>query len=139
MLADGVDPDLLDIGPLGYADAALDSWQTFARLKDEGVIPERTRFQVCMPSCGALLTSFVHPDSAPSGLIEGDAVVLESARGRVNAVLRLDSRQRRDVAIVPKGGSFDRGTSANSLIQARPTDRGLGAAFLDCRVRLLTP
>jgi len=65
VLADGVDPDQLDIGPLGYADAALDSWKTFVRLKDERVIPDRTRFQACMPSCGALLTSFIHPDSAP--------------------------------------------------------------------------
>jgi hypothetical protein len=65
VLADGIDPESLDIGPLGYADAALESWDVFSRLIEEGIIPTGTRFQVCMPSCGALLTSFIHPDSAP--------------------------------------------------------------------------
>jgi hypothetical protein len=38
---------------------------------------------------------------------------------------------------VPKGGHFDRGHSANALIAARATDLGLGAAYLDCMVRIL--
>ena len=63
-LSDDADPQTLDIGPLGYADAALESWATFARLRDEGVIPAGARFMVSMPSCVALLTSFVHPDDA---------------------------------------------------------------------------
>ncbi len=88
---------------------------------------------------GDRLPVTVHPDRAPAGLGEGDAVVVESARGRLSAVLHLDPSQRRDVALVPKGGSFDRGTCANTLIEARPTDLGLGAAYLDCRVRLLVP
>jgi anaerobic selenocysteine-containing dehydrogenase len=88
---------------------------------------------------GDRLPVTVHPDRAPAGLGDGDVVIVESARGRMRAVLRLDARQRRDVAIVPKGGSFDRGSSANALIEARPTDLGLGAAYLDCRVRILAP
>jgi anaerobic selenocysteine-containing dehydrogenase len=77
----------------------------------------------------------VHPDAAP-GLTDGQEVVVESERGRIAATLRLDPRQRADVAVMPKGGHFDRGHSANSLVQARTTDIGMGAAYLDCRVRV---
>ena len=34
---------------LGYADFAIESFATFRRLRDEGVIPQGTRFQVCIP------------------------------------------------------------------------------------------
>lgn len=88
---------------------------------------------------GTRLRVTVHPDATPPGLGDGDAVVVESPRGALPAVLRLDPLQRRDVAIVPKGGHYDRGLSANVLIDAVPTDIGLGAAYLDCRVRLRAP
>ena len=81
----------------------------------------------------------MHPDSAPPGLGDGDAVRIVGEAGELLGELRLDPAQRRDVAICPKGGSFDDGTCANSLIRARTTDEGLGAAFLDCRVRLTAP
>ncbi len=55
----------------------------------------------------------------------------------MKAVLKLDPLQRKDVVIVPKGGHFDRGTSANALIRARTTDAGEGAAYQDCRVRIV--
>lgn len=78
----------------------------------------------------------VHPDVVP-GLREGARIRLESATGSLAAELRLDPAQRKDVAIVPKGGHFDRGHSANALIPARATDLGLGAAYLDCQVRIV--
>jgi anaerobic selenocysteine-containing dehydrogenase len=78
----------------------------------------------------------VHPDAVP-GLPDGAAVRLVSAHGSLAAVLRHDPKQRRDVAIVPKGGHFDRGQSANVLIAAQATDLGLGAAYLDCQVRIV--
>jgi anaerobic selenocysteine-containing dehydrogenase len=82
-----------------------------------------------------LLTVTCHPEAAP-GLSEGDLVVLESAIGRLGARVAFDPKQRRDVLLVPKGGHFDTGTSANALIRARTTDAGEGAAYLDCRVRI---
>lgn len=78
----------------------------------------------------------VHPDAVP-GLAAGAVVDVESPTGTVEAELRLDSDQRRDVAIMPKGGHFAAGQSANALIAARPTDIGLGAAYLDCLVRIV--
>jgi len=81
------------------------------------------------------LTATCHPEAA-AGFADGERVFVESAIGRVTAVLKLDPAQRRDVVIVPKGGHFDRGTSANALIRARLTDAGEGAAYQDCRVRI---
>ncbi len=78
----------------------------------------------------------VHPDVVP-GLKAGAPVRLHSASGSLAAELRLDPAQRKDVVIVPKGGHFDRGQSANVLIAARATDLGLGAAYLDCLVRIV--
>jgi anaerobic selenocysteine-containing dehydrogenase len=77
----------------------------------------------------------VHPAAVP-GMREGDRVLVESPLATVEAELRLDPDQRRDVAILPKGGHFDRGHSANALVAARATDIGLGAAYLDCLVRI---
>ncbi|HEB52181.1 MAG TPA: hypothetical protein ENI87_02880 [bacterium] len=77
----------------------------------------------------------VHPDVLPD-VPDGAVVRVFSAHGELEAVLRRDPQQRTDVAIMPKGGHFGRGHSANVLIAARPTDIGLGAAYLDCLVRV---
>lgn len=82
------------------------------------------------------LPATCHPDAAP-GLQDGDAVWIESALGRIRAEIRFDDRQRRDVVIVPKGGPHHRGLCANALVAPRLTDAGEGAAYLDCRVRLV--
>jgi anaerobic selenocysteine-containing dehydrogenase len=78
----------------------------------------------------------VHPDVVP-GLAAGAVVTVRSVLGAVQAELRFDPAQRKDTAIMPKGGHFDRGHSANALIPARATDLGLGAAYLDCMVRIV--
>lgn len=81
----------------------------------------------------------VHPDAAPAGLAAGATVRIAGEAGELIGTLRLDDRLRPDIAVVPKGGSLDRGTAANALIAARATDAGLGAAYLDCRIRLSAP
>ena len=43
------DVDAITFDTLGYAAHALDSYQTFAQLKSEGVIASGVRFQVCLP------------------------------------------------------------------------------------------
>ncbi len=53
---------------LGYADAALASYATFKRLKEDGVIPRGTRFQVCLPTPLAPVTGFV--DAADRAAVE---------------------------------------------------------------------
>ena len=56
----GVKADDIAFGPLGYADAAVESFQAFERLRREGVIPAHARFQVSLPVpmdsvCGSIL------------------------------------------------------------------------------------
>jgi hypothetical protein len=52
----------LTITKLGYADAAIDSYKTFARLKRDNVIPQAVRFQVSLPTPVAVITSFIVPE-----------------------------------------------------------------------------
>jgi hypothetical protein len=52
----------LAFGPLGYAAAARASWEEFARLQRDSVIPHETRFQVSLPTPLAPITSFVVSD-----------------------------------------------------------------------------
>jgi hypothetical protein len=55
---------------LGYAREALRSYETFAALKADGVIPARTRFQVCLPTPVAVMVGFV---------VDRDQVAVEPA------------------------------------------------------------
>lgn len=61
-LRDGVHPATLSFGPLGHAAAALASWRTFERLRDEGVIPAGTKFQVSLPTTAAAMNAHIVPD-----------------------------------------------------------------------------
>jgi hypothetical protein len=46
---------------LGYADAARTSYAVFSQLKQEGLIPDRTRFQVSLPTPLAPVFAFIMP------------------------------------------------------------------------------
>jgi len=61
-LAADADPDAIAWPNLGYADAYLASWDVFRRLRDEGVIPAGTRFQVQYPTPLASINSWVVPE-----------------------------------------------------------------------------
>jgi hypothetical protein len=58
-LAEGVRAADLHLPPLGYADAAIESFAVFSRLKGEGAIPAGTRFQVSLPTPLGVVGSFV--------------------------------------------------------------------------------
>ncbi|HET7504302.1 MAG TPA: molybdopterin-dependent oxidoreductase [Kofleriaceae bacterium] len=77
----------------------------------------------------------VHPDAA-AGIADGGLGRLESAIGALAVRVRHDPAQRRDVALMPKGGRFGAGLCANALIRARLSDHGEGAA-LEELVRLV--
>jgi len=51
--------------------------------------------------------------------------------------VKLDPRQRQDLALMAKGGWLRAGQCANALIPARTTDAGGGAAYYDTPVRLV--
>jgi hypothetical protein len=57
-VADGVDPATIRFPPLGYAEAAAESYAIFRRLRDEGVIAPGTRFQVSLPTPLAVVGAY---------------------------------------------------------------------------------
>ena len=76
----------------------------------------------------------VHPATA-GGKRAGDRARLVSPLGSVEVTLELDERQREDVVIFHKGRWAKRG-GPNTLVRARETDAGGGAAYYDQGVRL---
>ena len=78
----------------------------------------------------------VHPESA-LGIADGAVARLESAIGAITVRVKHDARQRRDVALMAKGGHLRTGASANLLSRARATDIGGGGALYDEPGRLV--
>jgi anaerobic selenocysteine-containing dehydrogenase len=78
----------------------------------------------------------VHPEAA-NGIPDGSLGRLESSIGSLNVRVCHDPRQRKDVAIIPKGGHYRDGRCANVLLRARTTDLGEGGALYDERVKLV--
>ncbi|MGF6822237.1 hypothetical protein M2317_001141 [Microbacterium sp. ZKA21] len=61
-IADGVDAADIELPPLGYADAAIESHAVFTRLRAEGAVPPGVRFQVSLPTPVAVVSSFFSGD-----------------------------------------------------------------------------
>ena len=61
-VADGVDPASVQLPPLGYAAAAIESYAIFTRLRDEGVVRPGVRFQVSLPTPLAVVGAFFPED-----------------------------------------------------------------------------
>lgn len=63
-LVEGVmDAEAIELPDLGYAGAAIDSFETFRELTDEGVIPGDIRFQVGLPTPLSVASAYVVPAS----------------------------------------------------------------------------
>ncbi len=59
----GVRPEELRFDNFGYADWAIESYETFRRVKAAGGLPQATRFQVSIPSTQVMLQSRIYrPD-----------------------------------------------------------------------------
>jgi len=78
----------------------------------------------------------VHPDAA-RGIPDGSLARLESAIESLPIQVRHDPLQRRDVALLAKGGHLRENRNANLLSRARATDLGGGGALYDEPVRLV--
>ena len=61
-LADGVDPAQMRWPDLGYADAYLASYATFAALRRDGVVPDGVRFQAEYPTPLASIGAYIVPE-----------------------------------------------------------------------------
>lgn len=65
----------------GYADAALDSFATFDRLQNDGVIPASVRFQVCLPTPIAPAYHFMAQNAQDDFIrVYGDHIIGEVAK-----------------------------------------------------------
>ncbi|MGQ4615881.1 hypothetical protein [Nocardia sp. R7R-8] len=64
-IVEGTDPASIQLPALGYSAAAQRSWATFRRLRDEGVIPAGTRFQVSLPTPAAVVAAYIIPADRP--------------------------------------------------------------------------
>ena len=60
--ADGADPAQVTWPDIGYADAYLESYRVFARLRADGVIPAGVRFQVEYPTPLASISAYIVPE-----------------------------------------------------------------------------
>ena len=59
-LKEGIsDPDQIELPPLGYAKAALESYQKFREMKSAGTIPAHIRFMVGLPATLGVVTAMV--------------------------------------------------------------------------------
>ncbi|MEC9271006.1 MAG: hypothetical protein VYC75_10495 [Actinomycetota bacterium] len=54
-----------DLAELGYAEAALASWELFQQARESGVILPHQRFMVGLPSPLSVVTMYVAPDARP--------------------------------------------------------------------------
>ena len=61
-IRDGESIDTVRFGDLGYAQAAMSSFQRFAERKRDGQIPAHCRFQVSLPTPLAPIAAFVAPE-----------------------------------------------------------------------------
>jgi hypothetical protein len=63
-LADGVDPNDIHFGELGYFREARPSYEDFVQARAAGQIPPGVRFQVSLPTPWGVINPFVPPPSA---------------------------------------------------------------------------
>jgi hypothetical protein len=75
-LADGVSPDAVNWPDLGYADAYIESFQTFRALQKDGTIPADVRFQVQYPTPIAPLAGSIVPEDLPRLAMSYEAALL---------------------------------------------------------------
>ncbi len=97
---------------LGYADAAIDSYADFARLREEGVIAEGVRFQVSLPTPYAVVVAWAKGEAQANLWQPYKDAMFAEARAIQDAVPAKDLAIQWDVAVeigVLEGlhGAFD--------------------------------
>ena len=62
-ISDGVNAASLRLPPLGNAKSAIESWEIFRSLQNNGVVRAETRFQVSLPTLTVESVAYVVADS----------------------------------------------------------------------------
>ncbi len=77
----GIRPEQVRFGPLGYAREARTSYQDFCAARERGVLPRSVCFQVCLPTPLAVIATFIADRDVPTVLPAYEqAMVAEVAR-----------------------------------------------------------
>ncbi len=98
-LAEGVDPADMEWPDPGYADAYLESYATFTRLRDEGVIPAGVPFQVEYPTPLASISAYVVADQQEALLDSYEQAIFADLDRLLAALPHDDVAVQWDVAV----------------------------------------
>jgi hypothetical protein len=140
-LREGVSPEQVDFGNLGYADLAQGSFSIFDRLQSEGSLPPGIRFQVSLPTPLANATAWMQFDPAFPTLLERYTVVMLAELDRLCHLIPADRLAIQwDVCFevlmfegwMPFPESVDRQRISDHLVrisEAIPTEAELGYHF----------
>jgi hypothetical protein len=92
----GIDPATISFDT-GYAEAAIDSYEVFRRLRDAGDLPAGLRFQVCLPTPMASGYMYVSPSCLAEYLPVYERSLLAALRRIVDAIPHQDLSIQWDV------------------------------------------
>jgi hypothetical protein len=92
----GVDPNTVTF-ETGYAEAAIESYAVFRRLRDAGEVPAGIRFQVCLPTPMASGYMYVSPSALASYLPVYERSLLTALRQIAGAIPHRDLSIQWDV------------------------------------------
>jgi hypothetical protein len=127
-VADGVKTEEIRFGELGYAREARASYVDFLAAREAGVVPRQVRFQVCLPTPYAVVTSFCAPQAVPAILPAYEAAMLREAAAVCAAIPHSDLCLQWDVCheMLTWDGRWPR----------RPAFTGMDRQFADAFARL---
>jgi len=99
MLANGVKPEEVRFGELGYAREARASYVDFVMARERGVLPPEARFQVCLPTPYAVVAMFVAEAARAAVLPAYEAAMLREVAALAAAIPHVDLALQWDVCI----------------------------------------
>jgi hypothetical protein len=96
-VADGVKPEEVRFGELGYAREARASYQDFLAARERGDLPPRVRFQVCLPTAYAVIMSYCPAAVVPAVLPAYEQAMIREAETVCAAIPHRDLAIQWDV------------------------------------------
>ena len=115
-IVEGADAAAIELPPLGYASAAIESYATFVRLREDGAVPAGIRFQVSLPTPLAVISSFFHGDDRAAIEPVYTAAILRELDEILAAIPHDDLAVQWDVA--SEMGIIERASGYGALMEA---------------------
>lgn len=115
-IGEGVDAAGIELPPLGYASAAIESYAVFDRLRAEGAVPAGVRFQVALPTPLAVISSFFQGDDRAAIEPAYTAAILRDLDEILAAIPHADLSVQWDVA--SELGIIERAAGYGAVMEA---------------------